>query len=134
MLIEVNREHLQTRLRSLQPGNHSDRITITIAAAILNPSTLFHWYHLTVLTKLPVRLEFDVERLADYIKNTVQKEGAKTSKSNLDLPKYFKMPNLGEVVDPATVIDRHGRILLWYLPDIIIERLVIVMIDSVSMI
>jgi hypothetical protein len=66
-----------------------------------------------------------VERLTDYIKTTVQREEGKVSRSDLDLMKYFKMPNLGLIVDPTTIVDCHGRVLVWYLPDIMIDRMVL---------
>ncbi|KAI6006655.1 hypothetical protein F5J12DRAFT_782901 [Pisolithus orientalis] len=32
---------------------------------------------------------------------------------------YFEHPNIGSLDAPATVLDRHGRLLVWYLPGII---------------
>jgi hypothetical protein len=34
------------------------------------------------------------------------------------------MPQLPDVSDPATFIDGQGKILLWYLPDIVLDRVV----------
>ncbi|KAI6116658.1 hypothetical protein EDD16DRAFT_1520467 [Pisolithus croceorrhizus] len=33
--------------------------------------------------------------------------------------KYFQYPQWGHISDPATVLDVHGRVMLWYLPGII---------------
>jgi hypothetical protein len=61
-----------------------------------------------------------VERLADRVKNTrPQENDANASVEDKRLAKYFKNPQFGEFDEPATVIDRHGRIILWYLPLII---------------
>lgn len=64
--------------------------------------------------------DWDVERLADRVKNTRPQEGdANASVEDKRLAKYFKNPQFGEFDEPATVIDRHGRIILWHLPLII---------------
>jgi hypothetical protein len=75
-------------------------------------------------TSFEVRLDFNVDRLAEYVKTSVELELDKPSKSNKSLPKYFKMPNLGMITHPMTILDCHGRILVWQLPDILIGRLV----------
>ncbi|KAI6137012.1 hypothetical protein F5141DRAFT_1059940 [Pisolithus sp. B1] len=36
-----------------------------------------------------------------------------------DKTKYFQYPQWGHISDPATVLDVHGRVMLWYLPGII---------------
>ncbi|KAI6112734.1 hypothetical protein F5141DRAFT_1214028 [Pisolithus sp. B1] len=36
-----------------------------------------------------------------------------------DKTKYFQYPQWGHIPDPATVLDVHGRVMLWYLPGII---------------
>lgn len=39
---------------------------------------------------------------------------------------YFQEMNIGERKDPCTIVERHGRILVWHLPDILTrDRLVI---------
>jgi hypothetical protein len=41
------------------------------------------------------------------------------------LKKYFQLPQIGFLDEPSTIIDKHGRILLWHLPDILsVERIV----------
>jgi hypothetical protein len=70
-----------------------------------------------------VYVDFDADRLSDSVKSSVEMEGH-TSSSNSRLPKYFKLPNLGRIEQPSMIVDRHGKVLVWYLPGILIGRLV----------
>ena len=65
---------------------------------------------------LTVQTDWDVERLADRVKNTRPQSGNGPSIEDDRLAKYFENPQFGEFNEPATVLDRHGRIILWYLP------------------
>ncbi|KAI5993177.1 hypothetical protein EDC04DRAFT_2613445 [Pisolithus marmoratus] len=40
-------------------------------------------------------------------------------KNVIDKTKYFPHPQWGHISDPATILDVHGRVLVWYLPGII---------------
>ena len=52
--------------------------------------------------------DWDVEWLADRVKNTRPQEGdANASVEDKRLAKYFKNPQFGEFDEPATVIDHH---------------------------
>ncbi|KAF7984919.1 hypothetical protein HWV62_9819, partial [Athelia sp. TMB] len=62
---------------------------------------------------------FDIERLADRVKNTRVKDGDNDDDSLDPLGKFFTPTGLGVIDMPATVLDQHGRIILWYLPDIV---------------
>ncbi|KAI6011636.1 hypothetical protein EDC04DRAFT_2609807 [Pisolithus marmoratus] len=66
---------------------------LVISHAILNP-----WEDVT---------EWDVDRFAEPMKNVI------------DETKYFPHPQWGHISDPATILDVHGRVLVWYLPGII---------------
>jgi hypothetical protein len=57
-----------------------------------------------------------VDRLADRVKNARPQTENGTSIEDDRLKKYFNNPQFGEFDEPATVLDRHGRIILWYLP------------------
>ncbi|KAG1764090.1 hypothetical protein EV702DRAFT_1051462 [Suillus placidus] len=35
------------------------------------------------------------------------------------LAKYFTTPSFGHITEPTTLVDKHGRILTWYLPEIL---------------
>jgi hypothetical protein len=43
----------------------------------------------------------------------------KESESDARLAKFFTHEYIGTIEEPATVVDVHGRILMWYLPDIL---------------
>jgi hypothetical protein len=42
------------------------------------------------------------------------------------LAKYFEEQNLGEREDPCSIMDKHGRILVWHLPDILAHDRVVI--------
>jgi hypothetical protein len=91
--------------------------------AIMNPSK----YDVVTKTSADsintVYVDFDADRLSDVVKSSVEM-GDHTSSSNSRLPKYFKLPDLGRIEQPSMIMDRHGRVLVWYLPGILIGRLV----------
>ncbi|KAI5996084.1 hypothetical protein EDC04DRAFT_2612857 [Pisolithus marmoratus] len=51
--------------------------------------------------------EWDIDRFAEPMRNVADKT------------KYFPYPQWGHISDPVTVLDVHGRVLVWYLPGII---------------
>jgi hypothetical protein len=57
-----------------------------------------------------------VERLADRVKNPRPDTEKGTSIEDDRLAQYFENPQFGEFDEPATIIDDHGHIMLWYLP------------------
>jgi hypothetical protein len=73
-------------------------------------------------------LPWDADRFAEAAKDTIEKEG-ETSASNARLPKYFEQVHLGTLNEPATIIDIHGRILVWHLPGALLGRVVSQQID-----
>ncbi|KAI6105117.1 hypothetical protein EV401DRAFT_2078571 [Pisolithus croceorrhizus] len=64
---------------------------LVIAHAILNPYVT----------------EWDIDRFAEPMPHAAEKT------------KYFQYPQWGHISDPATVLDVHGRVMVWYLPGII---------------
>ncbi|KAI6023248.1 hypothetical protein BKA83DRAFT_4493390 [Pisolithus microcarpus] len=50
--------------------------------------------------------EWDIDRFSEPLRNVADKT------------KYFPYPQWGHLSDPATVLDVHGRVLVWYLPGI----------------
>jgi hypothetical protein len=68
-----------------------------------------------------VHVDWDADRFAEKVKTTVEKEG-ETSASNVALEKYFKSTALGTLRHPTVIMDRHGHILVWLLPDILSGR------------
>lgn len=104
------------------------RIIATVVAAVLNPGELVS-FDVDAMTNafidpnLTVRLEWDADRYSQKVKGT-PKPGH-ISQNESDLSKYFKPYQLGRFQKvPKTVVDLHGKILLWYLPDIFQPRVV----------
>jgi hypothetical protein len=72
-----------------------------------------------------VKTEWDVMRFADRVKNSRVTMDGERSKGDLSLPSYFPQACFGELEDPATILDAHGRIIVWHLPDILhVNRIV----------
>lgn len=66
-----------------------------------------------------------MDRFASKVNAGIYAEEERLSKELERLNKYFELPELGPRNEPATVLDEHGRILVWYLPDILsIQRVV----------
>jgi len=57
-----------------------------------------------------VAVEWDFNRFSQATKVGVK------WKENLEV--FFQMARLGKVDKPATIVDRHGKLLVWYLPNI----------------
>lgn len=66
-----------------------------------------------------VTANFDIDRLGDKVKNSRVREGDAETLSDENLAKFFTPTVIGFVDYPSTVVDEHGRIILWYLPDIL---------------
>jgi len=57
-----------------------------------------------------VAVEWDFDRFSQATKVGVKR------KENLEV--FFQMARLGKVDKPATIVDRHEKLLVWYLPNI----------------
>lgn len=66
-----------------------------------------------------VTAKFDIDRLSDKVKNSRVGGGEAATASNGNLAKFFPPTALGVIEYPSTVVDEHGRIIVWYLPDIL---------------
>lgn len=68
-----------------------------------------------------VTAKFDIDRLCDKVKNARVRNGDEDAGhlSEDHLSKFFSPTKLGVIEYPATVVDEHGRVILWYLPDIV---------------
>jgi len=64
-----------------------------------------------------VAMEWDLDRFAQAVKGGSLQASHQSQQTRLE--KLFKMVKLGAVDKPATVVDRHGNIILWYLPNIL---------------
>jgi hypothetical protein len=71
------------------------------------------------LSRSIVNVDWDVDRYADRVKlSPPNRDGSATSEPER-LKKYFSEAVLGKISTPATIVDRHGRILMVYLPNIL---------------
>jgi hypothetical protein len=50
------------------------------------------------------------------VKNARPSPDGDTAAEDARLAKYFENPQLGDFDEPATILDRHGCIMVWYLP------------------
>ncbi|KAG1747474.1 hypothetical protein EDB19DRAFT_1905614 [Suillus lakei] len=77
------------------------RAAVVIAYAVVNP----------------LRADLDADRFADSAKAS---HPSHADSQRHKLAKYFHCPSFGSISEPATFVDRHGRILAWYLPEIMV--------------
>jgi hypothetical protein len=65
-----------------------------------------------------VQTEWDITRFADKVKNTKVDEN-KESPADLTLPLHFPQAEFGKLTDPATILDLHGKVMVWALPGVL---------------
>lgn len=71
-----------------------------------------------------VAVNWDVDRFASKVSAGIFADG-RVHDELQRLRRYFQLPQLGYSDEPATITDMHGRILVWYLPDVLaIQRVV----------
>jgi hypothetical protein len=101
--------------------NELKRIVLTVASAVLNPgmSRLFTLLPSSPAAPWPVRVTFDVERFADRIKNSRVTNHEQVTSELERLSKFYTPEDGGVHEEPMVVVDCHGRILLWYLPEVL---------------
>ena len=112
-----------------------ERVVLTVAVAILNPSE--SWFSVDSpqafkgheWTMLLVTVPWDTNTLADQVKKITKI----TTKEEQRLREFFPPHFIGALQEPATIIDKFGSILAWYLPDILTQlRIVSVNVDAVQ--
>lgn len=102
------------------------RVVLTVACAIANPRMHSYFKKCLYLIKDGSdRTEWDVTRLADKVKNTRALDDGKSALDDLKLAKHFKNPELGHLDEPATILDRYGRIMVWHLPGIFVSSRIV---------
>ena len=63
-------------------------------------------------------VDWDFDRFSEAVKIGVK--GQKNQeKRRKNLAVFFNMTKMGKIVKPTTIVDQHGRILVWYLPGIL---------------
>lgn len=66
-------------------------------------------------------MDWEVTRFADKVKNTHVDEN-KEALANLRLPIYFRQAHFGKLTNPATIVDMHGKVMVWALPRVLHPR------------
>jgi len=67
-------------------------------------------------------LSFDVEHYSEHIRNSQVKHHDQVAKELERLSKFYTPENGGAHKEPMVVVDCHGWILLWYLPEVLIQQ------------
>lgn len=67
---------------------------------------------ISLIDLLPVSVDWDYNRFSE-------------SRKKRETGKFFAPANLGIITKPATVVDIHGKILLWYLPSLLLPYRVV---------
>jgi hypothetical protein len=81
------------------------------------------------------KTDWNVAHFADHVKNTHPSAEGDTFVQDAILTKYFKNPHFGYIDLPVTILDGHGRIMVWYLPRILsICRIVCIFFHLISLI
>ena len=66
-----------------------------------------------------MRVSFEIECYSEHIKNSRVKHYDQVAKELGHLSKFYKPENSGVHQEPMVVMDFHGQILLWYLPEVL---------------
>ena len=61
--------------------------------------------------------DWDFDRFSEAVKIGIRGEMGRI-KQQTSLRARFNMPKMGEIDTPATIVDRHGKIMVWYLPKV----------------
>src|SRR5882724_5051035 len=97
------------------------RIVLTVASPVLKPgmSSFFRIMPISLSSNWSVRVSFDIDHYSEHIKNSRVKHNDQVAKELGCLSKFYK-PEKGRVhQEPIVVMDCHGQILLWYLPEVL---------------
>ena len=74
---------------------------------------------ISLQSHLSVRVLFDVEPYSEHIRNSWVNHNDQVAKELEHLSKFYTPQNGGELKEPMVVVDFHGQILLWYLPEVL---------------
>lgn len=73
-------------------------------------------------------MDWDVDRFADTVPSGKFQSDKDIQKYICQLQQRFGIGDLGSFDEPLTVVDKHGRIFVWYLPILMTKwRLVILL-------
>jgi hypothetical protein len=98
------------------------RIALVVALAISNPHEwciqMFWTMFICLFGVVTGETGWDVTRFVDRVKSARPRTDGDNSSEDTRLAKFFVNPEFGDMVEPSTILDRHGRIMVWYLPNI----------------
>ena len=66
-----------------------------------------------------MQTEWDVTRFSEHAKLTKPTANGEEAEADQKLNVFFKQPNFGELIEPTTILDRHGRVMVWALPGVL---------------
>jgi hypothetical protein len=112
-------------LEAPQTADHLQKALITIVYAIANSCELSALFPGFPTNTILDEIDWDVTRFADRVKNTRPRDDGQPAAEDLNLEKYCGNPELGDLDELATLIDKFGRIVVWYLPGIFYYSLIV---------
>ena len=86
---------------------------------------LFSYLLVSLLTHYLDKVDWDIARFSDRVKNTRPRPDGEPALEDLNLAKYFTNPELGDLDEPSTIVDKFGRIIVWYLLGIFFACLIV---------
>jgi hypothetical protein len=106
------------------------RVALTVAYAIVNYCKYFVFSMMQPSDSelVVAKVNWDVERFKDHVKIIRQGEGVedRAREELARIGKYFELPETDKHhEEPQTILDVHGRILVWSLPGILSTRRVV---------
>lgn len=60
---------------------------------------------------------WDIDWYADMVKCSPVQSNGESERAKLQ--KYFATTVMGKISEPATIVDSNGKILVWFLPDVL---------------
>lgn len=78
----------------------------------------------------PDHVPWDVTSRATRVKRTRVRDDGLIAESDTALDKFFESCKFGLIDKPAVILDIHGVILAWYLPDIISQSRIVSRLDT----
>ena len=65
------------------------------------------------------KTQWDAVRFADKAKNTKVTKSRTEAEADRSLRQHFHEAHFKDLTEPTTILDRHGKVIVWALPDIL---------------
>ncbi|KAH9984522.1 hypothetical protein BJV77DRAFT_1072007 [Russula vinacea] len=65
------------------------------------------------------KTEWDAVRFADKAKNTKVTKSGREAEADRSLRRHFHAAHFKDLMEPTTILDRHGKVIVWALPGIL---------------